>query len=230
MGATFNFLFLKTERFKYDIWLHLNMKIKNLLQKLKGIQNIETIMDILNVKREQAIYYIHRLRKEGYVKTKRLSNNKRIYNISLEHKLKGTSYNEILNQNSPVKVITKETYQIYGEKPSIEETLIYAIKTKSLRVILSALALYKKITDWSLLYKLAKINHIERQVGLLYDLTKKIVRVKRMPKRFRNNALPKKHYSYRYIIDGLKSKDFKKIEKTWKIYLPFNKKDLEVYK
>ena len=55
------------------------MKISQLLKKLEGIQTIETVMDTLNVSRNKAIYYIHRLRKSDYVKTKKLSNNKRVY-------------------------------------------------------------------------------------------------------------------------------------------------------
>lgn len=207
------------------------MKTEELLKKLEGIQTLKSVMSILNVNREKAIYHIYRLRKKGYVKTKRLSNNMRVYNISFENRLGGTSYYEIINKNSPIKISTPKVYKIYGKESLIEEALIYAIKTKSLRTILAALALFRKIEDWTTLYHLAKKNHIERQVGALYDLSRRIIRkVKRMPKRFRNNALPKEEYNLEYVINGLKSKDFKDIEKTWKIYLPFNKKDLEDYR
>jgi len=152
-----------------------------------------------------------------------------VYNISFENKLKGTSYFEIINKHSPVKIATPITYKIYGKEPSLEETLIYAIKTGSLRTVLASLALFKKIANWSELYQLAKKNRVERQVGALYDLSKKIMKVRRMTDRFRNNALPKKEYNFEYIIPGLISKDFKDIEETWKIYLPFNKNDLSDY-
>ncbi len=201
-----------------------------LLKKLEGLQTIDSATNILKTSKDKTIYYIFRLRKEGYVKTKRLSNNKRMYNISFENKLKGTSYFEIINKYSPVKIATPITYKIYGKEPSLEETLVYAIKTGSLRAILASLALFKKITDWSELYQLAKKNRIERQVGALYDLAKKIMKVRRMPDRFRNNALPKEEYNFEYTIPGLMSKDFKDIENTWKIYLPFNKNDLSDYR
>ncbi len=206
------------------------MNILILLRKLEGIHTIESITDILNVKKEKAIYYVHRLRKHGYVKTKVLSDKKRVYNISFTNKLGGSSYHEIINNNSPIKLAAKETYKIYGKEISFEETIIYAIKTKSLRTILTALALFKKIDNWTELYRLAKNNHIERQVSALYDLSRKIMKTRKMTKRFRNNSLPEKENKYRYVIEGLKSKDFKDIEKIWKIYLPFNKKDLEAYK
>lgn len=206
------------------------MKTRELLKKLEGIQTIETVMDILDVSRKKAIYYVYRLRKKGYVKTKKLSDNKRVYNISFENRLKGTSYYEIINKLSPIKIATPKIYKIYGKEPTFEETLVYAIKTQSLRTILASLVLFKKIDDWVGLYQLAKKNHIERQVGALYDVARKIMLTRRMTDRFRNNALPKEDYGWRYIIQGLRSDDYKNIEKTWRIYIPFNKKDLEVYK
>ena len=160
------------------------MEKREILQKLAGIQTIESVMDILEVDKRMAIYYIHRLRKEGYVKTKRQSNNRRVYNISLDNKLGGKSYYEIINQHSPVKISTPIIYRIYGKEPSLEETLIYAIKTKSLRTILASLALFKKISNWVELYNLAKENHVERQVGALYDLARQIMKVRRMTTTF----------------------------------------------
>ena len=206
------------------------MEKRELLQKLAGIQTIESIMDILNVDKRMAIYYIHSLRKKGYVKTRRQSNNRRVYNISLDNKLGGKSYYDIINKYSPIKISTPIIHKIYGKEPSLEETLIYAIKTKSLRTILASLALFKKINAWVELYNFAKENHIERQVGALYDLARHIIKVRRMTNKFRSSALPKKEYKFEHIIPELKSRDFTEIEKVWKIYLPFNKKDLEEYK
>ncbi len=205
------------------------MDINEILQKLAGIQTIESIKDLLKVDRRMAIYYLCRLRKEGYVKTKRQSNNRRVYIISIDNKLGGKSYYEIINEHSPIKVSTSIIHRIYGKEPSLEETLIYAIKTKSLRIILASLALFKKINNWSKLYTLAKENHILREVGALYDLALQIMKVRRITRRFRNNALPKGEEKFKYIIERLKSNDFISIEKTWKIHLPFNKSDLEEY-
>lgn len=206
------------------------MRKIELLQKLAGIQTIESVMDILKVDKRMAIYYLHVLRKDGYVKTKRQSNNRRVYNISLDNKLGGKSYYEIINQYSPIKISTPIIHKIYGKEPSLEETLIYAIKTKSLRTILASLALFKKISNWVELYHLAKENHIERQVGALYDLAHQIMKVRRMANKFRSSALPREEYKFEYVIQELKSRDFTEIEKVWKIYLPFNKKDLEEYR
>lgn len=206
------------------------METQDILQKLAGIQTIESVMDILKVNKKKAIYYLYRLRKQGYIKTRRQSNNRRVYNISLENKLGGKSYYDIINQYSPIKIATPVIYKIYGKEPSLEETLIYAIKTKSFRTILASLALFKKINNWVELYNLAKENHIGRQVGALYDVAHRIMRVRKMTKRFRNNSLPKEKFKFRHVIPELRSQDFREIEDIWKIYLPFNMKDLEEYK
>jgi len=206
------------------------MKIKELLKKLEGMQTIESVMDALKADKKTAIYYVYRLRKEGYVKTRKQSNNRRVYNISFENKLGGKSYYEIINQYSPVKIATPVIYKIYGKEPGLEETLIYAIKTKSFRTILASLALFKKIENWTKLYNLAKENHIKRQVGALYHLARKIMKVRRISKRFTSNSLLKGNCKFEYVIPQLKSADFKEIENKWKIYIPFNIKDLEEYK
>jgi hypothetical protein len=206
------------------------MEIKDILRKLEGIQTISSVMDILKIDKNKAIKYVSHLRKEGYVKTKRLKNKTRVYNISFENKLKGRTYEEIINENSPIKISPLKKYYIYRKKVTFEEVLIYSIKTGSLRTILATLNLFKKIDDWKLLYKLSKKNHLERQVGALYDLSRKIMKTRRISRNFIRNSLPKDNPKYRYVIKNLKSKDFKDIEKKWRVYLPFNKEDLTDYK
>ena len=205
------------------------MKKEHLLKKLEGVHTLQSVMSLLHVDKQKAIYYIHRLRKEGYVKTARATNNMRIYSISFENKLGGTSYEELLNAVSPVKLSTGTVHRVYGKVPTAKEMLVHAGKTKSLSTILAALALFKEEIDWDALYRLAKANHCERQIGALYDLARKIMRTRRMGTRFRHLAIPKSQHAFGYTIPGLKSKDFQDIENLWRVHLPFNKTDLEAY-
>lgn len=205
------------------------METEQLLKKLTGNQTLEMIKTSLDTDTKKAVYLIHRLRKKGYVKTKKLSNNKRLYNISIENKLGGVGYVDIINSISPMKIWGVDDYKIYGRKPSVEETLIYAIKTKDIRTILASLALYKKISKWSLLYRLAKKEGLQRQVGALYDVARTIIKTRKMTKRFRNLSLPKKLDKFQYIKDKFKSDNFQVIEETWKVYIPLNIADLEDY-
>src|SRR3989344_8909928 len=108
------------------------MKREEALHNLEGVHTIKSVMSRLNVNKQRAIYTIHRLRKEGYVRTARASNNIRIYSISFENKLGGTSYEELLNAVSPVKLSTGTVHRVYGKAPTAEEMLVHAVKTKSL--------------------------------------------------------------------------------------------------
>jgi len=207
------------------------MEIKELLKMIGGIQTIKSVMEILDVDKNKAIYYVYRLRKKGYVKTRYSSDKRRVYHISSENVLGGQSYIDIINKYSSIKLASSEVYKIYGRKISIEETIIYAVKTKRFRYILASLALFKKVKNWSLLYQLAKKNYVIRQVGALYDVAKKTIsQVKRMHKGFRIYGLPKSNEPYISIIPDLQSSDFKAIEKVWRVHIPFNTEDLEDYK
>lgn len=207
------------------------MQLNEILQKLEGVQTVETVMKLLNANRRSAIYYIHRLRTKGYVKTLRSDSGARVYKISFQNRLKGISYYDIINEASPIQIVAPLVYKVYGKKPTPEETLIFAIKTQSVRTILAAMALFRRIDNWIEIYHLAKENRVERQVGALYDLARKnITKVRRMPKKFRNLALPKKQYEFQYVIPGMKTREYQEIENTWRIYIPYNKTDFEVYK
>lgn len=207
------------------------VKMKDLVRKLSGIQTIESIRSRLKIDRNKAIYLVYRLRKKGYVLTKQDSDNSRIYFISKENVWGGKSYVDILNEHSPIKLSSSEVYKIYGRDISIEETIVYAIKTHSLRYILSSLALFKRINNWSELYRLAKKNNIVREIGALYTLVEvNFPKIKKINKKFLNLALPTNKGEFRYIIQNLRSKDFYPIEKMWRIYIPFNKRDLAEYR
>lgn len=205
------------------------MKTKDALGRLEGVQTIGSIMSVMGVNRARAIYLVHRLRNGGYVRTRMGPGRKRVYDISFGNKLGGTSYYEIINRHSPIKLLEPETYKIYGREVSLEETLVFAIKSRKIRLILASLALFKSINNWSLLYRLVKANNAGRKAGALYDLSKKIMRVRRMDGRISRLLMPSKGQKYEYIVEGLGSKDFRKIEDKWKVYIPFNMADLEDY-
>ncbi len=207
------------------------MKTRDVVKKINGIQTIKSIMSILNINKSKAIYLVYKLRKKGYVITKQDSHHSRIYFISSQNLLGGESYLDILNKYSPIKISSSEVYKIYGRNISIEETIIYSIKTHKFRYILSSLALFKRIENWSELYNLSKRNNLIREVGALYELIESnFPKVKKINKKFLNIGLPNKDDNFNYIIPNIKSKDFHSIEEKWKVYIPFNKEDLMEYK
>lgn len=205
------------------------MELKNLLKHLEGIHTIDSIMDTLHVSRKKAIYYVYRLRKKGYVKTRAASNKTRIYAIDRKNRLGGESYYEVINAHSPIKLAESSFYKVYGRKLSLEEALVYAIKTRKVRPIAAALGLFKSINNWKLLGELARKNHVERSVGALYDVARKIMKTRRMSRILRNSFLPERFARFAEMVKGFRSKDYEDIEERWKIRIPLNKADLEEY-
>lgn len=208
-----------------------NLNLIELAQKLRGFNTLKMIESALNIGRTRAIYLVHRLRKKGFIETKYNSDKTRVYHISPKNALGGTNYTEIINKYSPMKLMVSDVHQIYGREPSIEETLIYSINRRDVRDIIASLALFRKVNDWSELYKRAKKENLVREVAALYDVARIVLpKLKRMPQRFKTLATPKKSDKFRYIVNGLDSLHFKKIEEKWKIYIPLNWDDLADYR
>ncbi len=208
-------------------------KYEKLAESLQGIYTLETLANRLKIDRSKAIYVIHRLRKLSFVKTSYGYGKKRIYNISLKNKQKGISYTDRINEASPnpaIKVASFNPYYVHDRDPSYEEALIYAIKQRDVRYIIASLGLFRKISDWSLLYKLAKKENLVREVAALYEIARKAVRkLRKIPKRFLHLAQKRKNNQFHYIVSHLSSEDFKDTEKKWKVYIPLNHSDLEEY-
>lgn len=205
------------------------MDIETLAKQLQGLQTVSSIAKSLNISKRTAINYAWLLRKKGLLKTAYGGKKIRIYRVTPEiRKGRGQSIFELINKNSKIKIAVKEDYIVH-KKLSIEETLVRAIATKRFRIILASLGLFNKINNWSRLYKYAVKFNVTNKVGALYDIARQTIKVKKMDKRTRKALLNKKSKD-KYIIDNIKSKDFKDIEKIWKVYIPFNKADLGEYK
>lgn len=208
-------------------------KYERIAESLQGFYTLETLADRLNITPTKAVYVVHRLRKLGFVKTSYGAGKKRVYQISLKNKQKGISYAEKINEalsNPAIQVMESNSYYVYGRTPSYEEALIYAIKQKDVRYLIASLALFKKISNWSYLYKLAKKEGLLPQIVALYEIARKNVRkIRKMPRRFLNQTRKIKTRKIEYIIKPISSDDFKSVEKKWRVYIPLNQSDLEEY-
>ena len=206
-------------------------KYNALVEYIQGFYTLETFAQRLRINKTKAIYILYRLRKLGLVETSYGAGKKRLYYISLRNKWNGKSYTEMINENSPIQLASSSPHYVHGRIPSYEELLIYAIKQRDIRYLIASLGLFTKIKNWSRLYKLAKKEELLAQIVALYEVAKKFVRkIKKMPKRFKNNWFRNKSKKFVYMISPLSSDNFQDIEKRWKIYIPLNVSDLEDYK
>ena len=207
------------------------MDIQELAKRLEGMHTVTTIAKTLNISRRTAVNYVSELRKKGFVEVLRGKRKVRMYKIRTFKKLnKGyPGLIETINTNSKVKIVSRYDERVYTHKLTVEEAVVKAVLTREFRVILASLGLFNKIKDWHLLNKFAVEYGVEREIGTLYDTAREVIKVRRMDERTRKSLLLSKAKN-KFIINGLRSKDFQHIEKIWNIKIPFNKSDLEVYK
>jgi len=204
------------------------MDWKEMAMEREGLYTLESFSRAEGIKKDTAVLYLHELRKRGLVRTTREKRGKRFYDvtpISLRE-VGSKGFYEILNENSPLKIQEPFVHRVYGKEMTIEEVILKALKTRSSRIILASIGVFRKVRDWNLLYELAKNEGMERHAGALYSLSRKFFRVKRMDSRIlgrMKEALVKD----KFIIPKLKSDDFKDIEKEWGVHIPFNKSDIE---
>jgi len=209
-------------------------KYEKMAESLQGFYTLETLAERLKISRAKAIYAIHRMRKLGFVKTSYGAGKKRIYRISMGNKQMGISYTDKINeasQSASYALVSSNPYYIHGRVPTYEESLIYSIKQKDVRYIIASLILFRKISDWSSLYNMAKKEGLLPQVVALYEIARKNVRkIKRMPKRFLTLAQKMRTNKFQYVVNHISSDDFKDVEEKWKVYIPLNRSDLEEYR
>ena len=207
------------------------MELLELAKKTEGLQTASSFAKILGINKRTAINYLWRLRKEGYLTTHYGSGKRkiRLYHISPLKKARvGYSFYELLNKYSKVKIAVKQEYYIVTKKePSPEEILVRAIAMGDFRVVLASLGLFNKVKNWAMIKEFADKYDNGRKIGALYDVARTAIKVRRMDERTRRGLRRGKKG---FIVKPLKSKDFQAIAKSWGVFIPFNKKDLEVYK
>ena len=194
---------------------------------LDGIHTIESVAEEMKIKKTTAANLVCRLRKHGYVQTKGGRQQKRMYYISpIKEVKREADMFEIINRHSKMKIAKPYECIAYGDY-TVENALIDAILTKSLRTMLASLNLYNHIKDWKKLHRLARKKGIEQEVGALYDTARTVIKTRKMPENIRKSM--KKIKKKKEIIPHLRSgsENIRKIEKEWRVSIPFNQADLE---
>ncbi len=201
------------------------MNCDEMLKTLQGLHTVETVAEALNLNRQSALNLLSRLKKEGYLTVSGGGKQKRLYKITTTiQRPRSPGMFDLLNKYSPMKLMPWFDHQVHGPYGP-EEALIDAIETKSFRAILASLRLFNHITDWPKLYRLAKQKECWQKVGALYDVTRIFFRVRKMPEMYSRLEKPKKWVAFTQI----RKKNFLSISSKWKVYLPFNQKDIESF-
>jgi len=190
--------------------------------ELEGLHTVETVMDKLRINRQSTLNLISKLKKKGHVTTSGGGRQKRIYKISAKKQRKREQgMFDIINKHSEMKLMSWYDHQVHGSYTP-EDALVDAIESGSFRAILASMKLFNHIRDWPKLYKLANKKGIWQKVGALYDVARIHFRTRRMPKTYRHFK-PKRWFQ----LTKLRNRNnFPVLQKKWKVFIPFNEKDI----
>lgn len=200
------------------------MSVKSDFQALEGLYTLDLIMEKLGIARQTALNLLSKYKKLGYVAVSGGRGNKRIYKITRYKQAKeGVGLFDVLNKYSKIKLWQPYEHRHFG-KYTMENVIIDAFKYNSPRVSISTLSLFRRVTNWSMLYNLAKKNNLLNYLGAMYESARLTIKMPKMDEKTYNALLRN------CKLKEQKAKTISEIEKRWKIRLGFNEKDLGVYK
>ncbi|HLC65676.1 MAG TPA: hypothetical protein VJI46_06155 [Candidatus Nanoarchaeia archaeon] len=205
--------------------------IGGILKRIEGKQTADTIAKSLGIKQESALNLIARLKKQGFVATEGGGRQKRIYSISTRRIPAENGMFAVINRHAKAKVVPEFIHTVHG-RYGPEGAIIDAIKLGDIRVLQGSLYLFNHIKDWTRLHALARKHNVEAILGALYDLTRKVIKARKMPIKMRKALLVKRPKKLIELIRGLRtdSKWIGEISAEWGVKLPFSARDVEEMK
>jgi len=149
----------------------------------EGKYTIERFAEETNLTRQSAINLLSKLKKQGLVTISGGGKQKRIYTIHRLPKKKTNGFYDVVNKYSPEKLQSKFEHYVNGNY-TIERAIIDGIKIGDIRTLEATKYLFKHVTNWKRLFKLARKEKIEKLVIILYNTARKTIKCKRIPQRY----------------------------------------------
>jgi hypothetical protein len=147
------------------------------------LHTVESFAKARNLSRQSAINKLSQLKKNNLITTSGGGTQKRLYKVSSKPQVQDNGMYSILNKYASEKLVPKFTHRVYG-KYSVEQAIIDAIQIGDVRTLQAAKHLFNHVTNWKLLFTLAKKNAYVKQIYTLYDQARNEMRVRRMPARY----------------------------------------------
>ena len=203
------------------------MVTENMLLKLEGLHTVGTAAAIAKLSRQSTINLLSKLKKEGYVTVSGGGKQPRLYKVTTrKQRPRSPGMFDIINKYSPMKLAPWYDHQVHGTYGP-EEALVDALQTQSFRAILASMRLFNHITDWPKLYRLANEKGVWVKLMALYDVARMFIRVKRMQDSYLHGKVQQGKWQ---AFTQLRKLNFPEIAMKWRVYIPFNPKDMEAIK
>lgn len=151
---------------------------------MNGKFTVETFAAKKGLSRQSTINLLSKLKAQGYATVTGGGKQKRIYTISNKKIRTPNGFYYILNKYTKDQIQPPFEHYVYG-RYTIEQAIIDGIQLKpDVRTKDAMLNLFRHITNWKLLFDLAKKNDVTQEVHKLYLNAREKTRCKKMPERY----------------------------------------------
>lgn len=201
-----------------------------ILKRIEGIHKLEDLVGMLHITSASAQNLLTRLKREGYAMVW-MKGKKRLYRISAR---KAFLYKEngmftIINEHNPnFQVQEYYAHIVHHNQYGPEWALVDAIQTRSFRLTLGALSLFRSIKKWQFLLMLAKKHNVCQEVGAMYDVARQVMKVRAMPKHVYSELYHHREKGERKLsFAGIRSKEFMNVSQKWHVDVPYGMIDIK---
>ena len=126
---------------------------------------------------------LSKLKKQGYAQVSGGGRQKRIYTIHQVIKKKTNGFYDMVNKYSPEKLRPKYEHFVQG-KYRAENAIMDGLNIGDIRTLEATKYLFNYVTNWKLLFDLAKKNKLQKEVVKLYKKARGTIKCRKMPKRY----------------------------------------------
>lgn len=149
----------------------------------EGKYTVETFAREMGLTRQSALNLLSRLKREGFVSVSGGGRQKRLYTVRRARQQKTNGFYDVVNRYSPEKLVPRFIHRVVG-RYTVEHAIIDGIRIGDVRTLEATMHLFRHLTDWKLLFDLARKRHLTTEVHHLYVKARKKTRCKAMPRRY----------------------------------------------
>ncbi len=139
-----------------------------------------------NYSRQYAINKLAKLKKKGFAISSGGGKQPKTYTISNKYIRPTNGFYDVVNKYSPEKLVPKFKHYVLGAY-RIENAIVDGLKIGDRRTLEATKYLFRNIKDWTFLFQLLKKHNLEKNFFELYEKAKQEIKVRRIPKRYKND-------------------------------------------
>jgi hypothetical protein len=155
----------------------------NIMKLADGKHTVETFARERGIARQSALNLLSRLKLQGYVQTSGGGRQPRIYTLSSVAQVPTNGFYDMVNRYSPEKLVPRFRHRVRG-RYTIEHAIVDGVRIGDVRTLEATMHLFRHVTSWKRLFRLAKERNLVKQVHELYHKARTKTRCKKLPKRY----------------------------------------------